>query len=35
MLGANDAALRARLDAYRARQTEAARAMQLPPRDPA
>jgi 5-(carboxyamino)imidazole ribonucleotide mutase len=35
MLGANDAALRARLEAFRARQTEAARAMQLPPRDPA
>jgi 5-(carboxyamino)imidazole ribonucleotide mutase len=35
MLAVNDAALRARLEAYRARQTEAARAMSLPPRDPA
>ena len=35
MLANEDAALRARLDAYRARQTEAARAMSLPPRDPA
>ena len=35
MLAVNDAALRAKLDAYRARQTEAARAMTLPPRDPA
>jgi 5-(carboxyamino)imidazole ribonucleotide mutase len=35
MLAVNDAALRARLDSYRARQTEAARAMTLPPRDPA
>jgi 5-(carboxyamino)imidazole ribonucleotide mutase len=31
MLAAEDAALRARLEAYRARQTEAARAMSLPP----
>jgi 5-(carboxyamino)imidazole ribonucleotide mutase len=31
MLADGDAALRARLDAYRARQTEAARAMSLPP----
>jgi 5-(carboxyamino)imidazole ribonucleotide mutase len=31
MLAGGDAALRARLDAYRARQTEAARAMSLPP----
>jgi 5-(carboxyamino)imidazole ribonucleotide mutase len=31
MLAAGDAALRAKLDAYRARQTEAARAMSLPP----
>ena len=35
MLAVNDAALRAKLDAFRARQTEAARAMTLPPRDPA
>ncbi len=31
MLATQDAALRARLDAFRAAQTEAARAMQLPP----
>lgn len=31
MLATNDPALAARLDAFRARQTEAARAMQLPP----
>jgi 5-(carboxyamino)imidazole ribonucleotide mutase len=35
MLAVNDAALRTKLEAYRARQTEAARAMTLPPRDPA
>ncbi len=35
MLAVNDPALRARLDAFRARQTETARAMTLPPRDPA
>jgi 5-(carboxyamino)imidazole ribonucleotide mutase len=35
MLAINDAALKARLDAFRTRQTEAARAMTLPPRDPA
>ncbi|MBE7367361.1 5-(carboxyamino)imidazole ribonucleotide mutase [Ramlibacter pallidus] len=35
MLAGHDAALRAKLEAYRARQTEAARAMSLPPRDPA
>ena len=35
MLAVGDAALRAKLDAFRARQTEAARAMTLPPRDPA
>jgi 5-(carboxyamino)imidazole ribonucleotide mutase len=35
MLAVNDAALRAKLDAFRARQTEAARAMTVPPRDPA
>ena len=35
MLAVNDAALKARLDAFRTRQTEAARAMTLPPRDPA
>jgi len=35
MLAVNDAALQARLEAFRARQTEAARAMTLPPRDPA
>jgi 5-(carboxyamino)imidazole ribonucleotide mutase len=33
MLAVNDAALRAKLDAFRARQTEAARAMTVPPRD--
>jgi 5-(carboxyamino)imidazole ribonucleotide mutase len=35
MLAVNDPALRAQLDAFRARQTEAARAMTVPPRDPA
>lgn len=35
MLAVNDPALRARLDAFRAKQTEAARAMTLPPRDAA
>lgn len=35
MLAVHDPALRAKLDAFRARQTEAARAMTLPPRDPA
>jgi len=35
MLAVDDAALRAQLDAFRAKQTEAARAMTLPPRDPA
>ena len=35
MLANEDAALRARLEAFRARQTEAARAMTLPPRDAA
>jgi 5-(carboxyamino)imidazole ribonucleotide mutase len=35
MLAVGDATLRAKLDAFRARQTEAARAMTLPPRDPA
>src|SRR3954452_17421069 len=35
MLAVADPALRAKLEAYRARQTEAARAMTLPPRDPA
>ena len=35
MLAVNDPALKAKLDAFRARQTEAARAMTLPPRDPA
>jgi 5-(carboxyamino)imidazole ribonucleotide mutase len=35
MLAVNDPALRARLDAFRARQTEAARAMTVPPRDAA
>jgi 5-(carboxyamino)imidazole ribonucleotide mutase len=35
MLAVNDPALRQRLDDFRARQTEAARAMTLPPRDPA
>jgi 5-(carboxyamino)imidazole ribonucleotide mutase len=31
MLAAHDAQLRAKLDAFRVRQTEAARAMALPP----
>lgn len=35
MLAVNDAALKAKLDAFRAKQTETARAMSLPPRDPA
>jgi 5-(carboxyamino)imidazole ribonucleotide mutase len=35
MLAVNDPALKAELDAFRAKQTEAARAMTLPPRDPA
>jgi 5-(carboxyamino)imidazole ribonucleotide mutase len=35
MLAVDDAGLRAKLEAFRARQTEAARAMTLPPRDPA
>jgi 5-(carboxyamino)imidazole ribonucleotide mutase len=35
MLAVGDPALRQKLDAYRVRQTEAARAMTLPPRDPA
>ncbi len=35
MLALEDGALRAKLEAFRARQTEAARAMSLPPRDPA
>jgi len=35
MLAVNDPALKAKLDAFRAKQTEAARAMSLPPRDPA
>lgn len=35
MLAVNDPALRAKLDAFRARQTEAARAMTLPPQAPA
>jgi 5-(carboxyamino)imidazole ribonucleotide mutase len=35
MLAVNDPPLKARLDAFRAKQTEAARAMTLPPRDPA
>ena len=35
MLAVDDPALKAKLDAFRARQTEAARAMTLPPRDPA
>ena len=35
MLAVNDAAMRAKLETYRARQTEAARGMTLPPRDPA
>ena len=35
MLAVDDDALRAKLDAFRARQTEAARAMTVPPRDPA
>jgi 5-(carboxyamino)imidazole ribonucleotide mutase len=35
MLANGDPALRRKLEAFRARQTEAARAMSLPPRDPA
>ena len=35
MLANEDAALRQKLEAFRARQTEAARAMTLPPKDPA
>jgi 5-(carboxyamino)imidazole ribonucleotide mutase len=35
MLAVNDPALKAKLDAFRAKQTEAARGMSLPPRDPA
>lgn len=35
MLAVEDSGLRAKLEAFRARQTEAARAMTLPPRDPA
>ena len=35
MLAVNDPALRGKLEAFRARQTESARAMTLPPRDPA
>jgi 5-(carboxyamino)imidazole ribonucleotide mutase len=35
MLAVDDAALRAKLESFRARQTEAARAMALPPRDAA
>jgi 5-(carboxyamino)imidazole ribonucleotide mutase len=35
MLAGNDPALLRKLEAYRARQTEAARATSLPPRDPA
>lgn len=35
MLAGTDAALRGKLEAYRARQTEAARAMTLPPKDAA
>ncbi len=35
MLALEDGALRAKLEAFRARQTETARAMSLPPRDPA
>ena len=35
MLAVEDSALRAKLEAFRSRQTEAARAMTLPPRDPA
>jgi len=35
MLAVNDPALKAQLEAFRTRQTEAARAMTLPPRDPA
>lgn len=35
MLAVADPALKAKLDAFRAKQTEAARAMTLPPRDPA
>jgi 5-(carboxyamino)imidazole ribonucleotide mutase len=34
MLASADPALRSKLEAFRARQTEAARAMTLPPRDP-
>ena len=35
MLAVEDSGLRAKLEAFRARQTEAARAMTLPPREPA
>jgi 5-(carboxyamino)imidazole ribonucleotide mutase len=35
MLAVDDPALRAKLEAFRTKQTEAARAMTLPPRDPA
>ena len=35
MLATNDAALQAKLEAFRAKQTETARGMTLPPRDPA
>jgi len=35
MLAVNDPVLKARLDDFRARQTEAARSMAVPPRDPA
>jgi 5-(carboxyamino)imidazole ribonucleotide mutase len=35
MLATEDAGLRSRLEAFRQRQTDAARAMTLPPRDPA
>jgi hypothetical protein len=35
MLAGNDPALLRKLEAYRARQTETARATKLPPRDPA
>ena len=35
MLANEDAGLRSRLEAFRQRQTDAARAMSLPPRDPA
>ncbi|MBC5782846.1 5-(carboxyamino)imidazole ribonucleotide mutase [Ramlibacter sp. USB13] len=35
MLAVNDPALKAKLEAFRTKQTEAARAMTLPPRDPA